>query len=146
MMAANSVEGRFPFLDHRVVEFCNRLPPNLKLRGLTEKYLLKRLASEWIPDDIWRRPKRPYRAPIHKSFFDGGAAAYGIGASLKFGLVGMVVGFLLSFLFTPVAAQAIAIVGVNPVSGMTLITVVFTILVLVAFGLVMVYSASSATA
>ena len=36
----------------------------------------------------------------------------------------MVVGFLLSFLFTPVAAQAIAIVGVNPVSGMTLITLV----------------------
>ena len=40
---------------------------------------------------------------------DGGAAAYGFAASLKFGLVGMVVGFLLSFLFTPVAAQAIAI-------------------------------------
>ncbi len=58
---------------------------------------------------------------------DSGAAAYGLGASLKFGLVGMVVGFLLSFLFTPVAAQAIAIVGVNPVSGMTLITVVLAI-------------------
>jgi len=58
---------------------------------------------------------------------DAGAAAYGLGPSLKFGLVGMVVGFLLSFLFTPVAAQAIAIVGVNPVSGMTLITVVLAI-------------------
>jgi len=58
---------------------------------------------------------------------DAGVAAYGLGASLKFGLVGMVVGFLLSFLFTPVAAQAIAIVGVNPVSGMTLITVVLAI-------------------
>ncbi|HSN55634.1 MAG TPA: oligopeptide transporter, OPT family [Candidatus Sulfomarinibacteraceae bacterium] len=58
---------------------------------------------------------------------DGGAAAYGLVPSLKFGLVGMVVGFLLSFLFTPVAAQAIAIVGVNPVSGMTLITVVLAI-------------------
>ena len=58
---------------------------------------------------------------------DNGAAAYGFAASLKFGLVGMVVGFLLSFLFTPVAAQAIAIVGVNPVSGMTLITVVLAI-------------------
>jgi len=50
-------------------------------------------------------------------------------------VVGAVVGFLLSFLFTPVAAQAIAIVGVNPVSGMTLITVVITIAILVAFGL-----------
>jgi len=69
MGMAHSVEGRFPFLDHRVVEFCNRLPPRLKLRGLTEKYLLKRLAREWLPDEIWRRPKRPYRAPIHRSFF-----------------------------------------------------------------------------
>lgn len=58
---------------------------------------------------------------------DAGGAAYGLIPSLKFGLVGMVVGFLLSFLFTPVAAQAIAIVGVNPVSGMTLITVVLAI-------------------
>ncbi len=60
---------------------------------------------------------------------------YTMGTSLLYAVVGAVVGFLLSFLFTPVAAQAIAIVGVNPVSGMTLIAVVFTILVLVAFGL-----------
>jgi len=52
-----------------------------------------------------------------------------------YAVVGAIVGYLLSFLFTPVAAQAIAIVGVNPVSGMTLITVVLTILVLVGFGL-----------
>ena len=69
MGMAHSVEGRFPFLDHRVVAFCNRLPPHLKLHGLTEKYLLKQLAREWLPDEIWRRPKRPYRAPIHRSFF-----------------------------------------------------------------------------
>ncbi len=69
MAMTHSVEGRFPFLDYRVVEFCNRLPPRLKLRGLTEKYLLKQLAREWLPDEIWRRPKRPYRAPIHRSFF-----------------------------------------------------------------------------
>jgi putative OPT family oligopeptide transporter len=60
---------------------------------------------------------------------------YAVGAALGYALVGALVGWILSFLFTPVAAQAIAIVGVNPVSGMTLITVVFTILVLVAFGL-----------
>jgi len=66
---------------------------------------------------------------------DAGAAAYGLGAALKFGLVGMVVGFLLSFLFTPVAAQAIAIVGVNPVSGMTLITVVLAIGCMIVIGL-----------
>ncbi|MCD4749738.1 MAG: oligopeptide transporter, OPT family, partial [Thermoanaerobaculales bacterium] len=66
---------------------------------------------------------------------EGGAAAFGLAASLKFGLVGMVVGFFLSFLFTPVAAQAIAIVGVNPVSGMTLITVVMAIGCMIMVGL-----------
>lgn len=66
---------------------------------------------------------------------DGGTAAYGFAASLKFGAVGMIVGFLLSFLFTPVAAQAIAIVGVNPVSGMTLITVVLAIGCMILIGL-----------
>jgi len=66
---AHSVEGRFPFLDYRVVEFCCKLPPEVKLFGLNEKYLLRRLASEWLPDEIWQRRKRPYRAPIHRSFF-----------------------------------------------------------------------------
>jgi asparagine synthase (glutamine-hydrolysing) len=70
---AHSVEGRFPFLDYRVVEFCCRLPAELRLNGLTEKYLLRRLASKWLPDEIWNRPKRPYRAPIHRSFFSQGA-------------------------------------------------------------------------
>ncbi len=60
---------------------------------------------------------------------------YTAGSALMYAIIGAVVGYALSFLFTPVAAQAIAIVGVNPVSGMTLITVVFTILVLVAAGL-----------
>ncbi len=66
---ANSVEGRFPFLDYRLVEFCNRLPPHLKLYGLLEKYLLRRVAAPLLPPEIWRRVKRPYRAPIQKSFF-----------------------------------------------------------------------------
>ena len=73
---ANSVEGRFPFLDYRLVEFCNRLPPELKLRGLTEKYLLKRLAAQWLPEGIWIRPKRPYRAPIHRSFINESTPEY----------------------------------------------------------------------
>ena len=67
---AHSVEGRFPFLDHRVVEFCCRLPADYRMMGLTEKYLLRRLASKWLPEEIWNRPKRPYRAPIHRSFFN----------------------------------------------------------------------------
>ncbi|HWY31427.1 MAG TPA: asparagine synthase (glutamine-hydrolyzing) [Candidatus Acidoferrum sp.] len=73
---AHSIEGRFPFLDHRVTAFCNRLPENLKLRGLTEKYLLKKLAQRWLPPEIWRRRKRPYRAPIHRCFFSRPAQDY----------------------------------------------------------------------
>jgi asparagine synthase (glutamine-hydrolysing) len=73
---ANSVEGRFPFLDHRMVEFCNRLPSKLKLRGLTEKYLLKKLGAKWLPPEIVDRPKRPYRSPIQKSFFNDRSQDY----------------------------------------------------------------------
>jgi asparagine synthase (glutamine-hydrolysing) len=67
---AHSVEGRFPFLDYRVVEFCTQLPSRLKLCGLTEKYILREVAKEWLPAEILARGKRPYRAPIHKSFFN----------------------------------------------------------------------------
>ncbi|HEY3450883.1 MAG TPA: oligopeptide transporter, OPT family [Myxococcales bacterium] len=60
---------------------------------------------------------------------------YSTGKSALFALVGMFVGFLLSFLFTPVAAQAIATVGTNPVSGMTLITLVIAAAVMSTVGL-----------
>ncbi|MFO7680020.1 MAG: asparagine synthase (glutamine-hydrolyzing), partial [Chloroflexota bacterium] len=66
---AHSIEGRFPFLDYRVIEFCNQLPPQYKLRGLDEKHVLKRAVHDLLPPEIWNRPKRPYRAPIHRSFF-----------------------------------------------------------------------------
>ncbi len=73
---AHSVEGRMPFLDYRVVEFCNRLPADMKLRRLTEKHLLRRFARGLLPEEIWRRPKRPYRAPIHRGFFHPGMPEY----------------------------------------------------------------------
>jgi asparagine synthase (glutamine-hydrolysing) len=76
MGMAHSVEGRFPFLDHRLVEFCNRLPSRLKLRGLEEKYLLKKLGRDWLPPEIWQRRKRPYRAPIHRGFFNDATPEY----------------------------------------------------------------------
>lgn len=69
---AHAVEGRFPFLDHRVVDFCSKLPSHLKLRGLNEKYLLKQVARDLLPECIWQRPKQPYRAPIHHSFYPDG--------------------------------------------------------------------------
>jgi asparagine synthase (glutamine-hydrolysing) len=73
---AHSVEGRFPFLDYRVVDFCCRLPAHFKLRGLTDKYLLRKVARDWLPEETWRRPKRAYRAPIHRSFFNVEAPDY----------------------------------------------------------------------
>ncbi|HAK97269.1 MAG TPA: asparagine synthase (glutamine-hydrolyzing) [Planctomycetes bacterium] len=69
MGMANSIEGRFPFLDYRVMEMSARLRPELKLYGLTEKYLLKQAFGDELPEAIVRRPKQPYRAPIGKSFF-----------------------------------------------------------------------------
>jgi asparagine synthase (glutamine-hydrolysing) len=69
---ANSIEGRFPYLDHRVIEFANRLPPSFKIRGMTEKYLLRRALSDLLPDDIVHRTKQPYRAPDSASFFFDG--------------------------------------------------------------------------
>jgi asparagine synthase (glutamine-hydrolysing) len=72
MAMANSVEGRFPYLDHRVIEFANRLPARYKLMGLKEKYLLKRSIGELLPESILNRPKQPYRAPDSQSFFKAG--------------------------------------------------------------------------
>lgn len=67
----NSVELRVPFLDYRVIDFGMKLPPQWKIRGLNEKYILKR-AFEWeIPEQIIGRPKQPYRAPIRELFFAG---------------------------------------------------------------------------
>jgi acyl carrier protein len=71
MAMAHSVEGRFPFLDHRVIEFADSLPPRLKMKTLNEKYVLKRAAGHLVPESIKSRPKQPYRAPDARSFFDG---------------------------------------------------------------------------
>src|SRR5690606_31939677 len=54
----------------------NRLPSRLKMRGLTEKYLLKQIGRKLLPSLIWSRPKRPYRAPIHRSFFNQSTEPY----------------------------------------------------------------------
>jgi asparagine synthase (glutamine-hydrolysing) len=76
MGMANSIEGRYPFLDYRVIEFCSSLPENYKLKGLNEKYLLKRLLKNRIPDKILKRPKQAYRAPIRSVFISENSPAY----------------------------------------------------------------------
>jgi len=76
MLMAHSVEGRFPFLDSDVMEFCNGLPADYKLRILDEKHILKRVARGVIPDQIVRRQKQPYRAPDAISFVGKDAPDY----------------------------------------------------------------------
>jgi len=68
MLMAHSVEGRFPFLDRRVVALAESLPPSHKLRVLDEKHVLKRAARDLVPKEILERPKQPYRAPDALSF------------------------------------------------------------------------------
>jgi len=65
---ANSVEMRHPFLDYRVIDFAFRLPARWKIRGLNEKYLLKRAFTGVVPEAILKREKQPYRAPIRELF------------------------------------------------------------------------------
>jgi len=67
---AHSVEGRYPFLDYRVVQFAASLPPRLKMKVLNEKYLLKKVFGDLVPSSVRNRPKQPYRAPDAISFFD----------------------------------------------------------------------------
>ena len=76
MGMANSIEGRYPFLDHRLIEFCTKLKPDYKLKGLDEKYLLKKMAKGRIPEEILNRSKQAYRAPIKSSFISEQAPTY----------------------------------------------------------------------
>jgi asparagine synthase (glutamine-hydrolysing) len=71
MAMAHSVEGRYPFLDYRVVEFAAKLSPKLKMKVLDQKHLLKQAANGLIPASIQKRHKQPYRAPDGRSFFGG---------------------------------------------------------------------------
>lgn len=73
---AHAVEGRFPFLDHRVVERAARIPPRLRLRGLEEKAILRRASRGLVPGAIAARPKQPYRAPESASFFGEASPSY----------------------------------------------------------------------
>lgn len=76
MGMAHSVEGRFPFLDHRVVEFAARIPVRLKMKGLNEKYLLKKAMRGLLPAAIVERKKQPYMAPDILSFFGATTPPY----------------------------------------------------------------------
>jgi len=66
MTMAHSIEGRFPFLDHRVVEFAATLPANLKMRFLVKKYVLRQAFRDVLPASVLRRRKQGFGIPVQK--------------------------------------------------------------------------------
>ncbi|MDB6108168.1 MAG: asnB 3 [Gammaproteobacteria bacterium] len=63
MEMAHSIEGRVPFLDHHVVETIRSQPVSLKIRGMTEKYVLREAVRDVITDTVYRRQKHPFMSP-----------------------------------------------------------------------------------
>ena len=63
MEMAHSIEGRVPFLDHLVIERLREVPVALKIRGITEKYLLREATRTVITDTVYRRQKHPFLSP-----------------------------------------------------------------------------------
>jgi asparagine synthase (glutamine-hydrolysing) len=61
---AVSLEARSPFLDHHLIEFAAGLPENLKLRGLTTKYILKRVLKQLLPAENLKRSKQGFGVPV----------------------------------------------------------------------------------
>jgi len=63
MEMSHSVEGRVPFMDHHVAEYLQRVPVSLKIRGMTEKYILREAVKDVITDTVYRRQKHPFLSP-----------------------------------------------------------------------------------
>ena len=68
--SAHAVELREPFLDHKLVEFCVTIPPQLKIEplGLGKKIILQKLATELLPEKIVKRKKFPWGIPFYDFF------------------------------------------------------------------------------
>lgn len=63
MFFSHSVEGRHPFLDKELLEFVITIPDKYKLKGVNEKYILKKAGEGIVPDEILKRKKFPFQAP-----------------------------------------------------------------------------------
>jgi asparagine synthase (glutamine-hydrolysing) len=61
---AHGLEARSPFLDHQLIEFVNRIPGNLKIRGMKKKYILKRAMNGILPAEVLERPKHGFDVPV----------------------------------------------------------------------------------
>ncbi|MEQ9495589.1 MAG: asparagine synthase (glutamine-hydrolyzing) [Deltaproteobacteria bacterium] len=68
MSMAHAIEARVPFLDHRLIDLCRRLPTHLKMRGLEGKWALRRLAKELELPAVAKRRKMPFYVPVEKYF------------------------------------------------------------------------------
>ncbi len=66
----SSVEARYPLLDDDVIAFCASIAPEYKLRGLTDKWLLRQVAARTLPARIANRPKTMFRASRSEAFLD----------------------------------------------------------------------------
>jgi asparagine synthase (glutamine-hydrolysing) len=65
---ANSLEVRVPFLDHNIVEYMPSVPKEMKYNGLTSKFILKKLAINYLPNSIVYRKKKGFGIPIGQWF------------------------------------------------------------------------------
>ncbi len=61
MLSAHGVEGRFPYLDHHVIEFLATVPERFRLRGLKDKAILRETFRRDLPESILQRPKFAFR-------------------------------------------------------------------------------------
>jgi asparagine synthase (glutamine-hydrolysing) len=70
MSMASSIESRVPFLDHTLVEFSTTIPDSLKIRGKTQKYILKRAVGDLLPESIVHRTKMGFPTPLRQWFLE----------------------------------------------------------------------------
>ncbi len=75
MSMAHSLEARVPMLDLELMAFAERLPPEMRLRGRTHKYLYRKAVAAWLPQDVLRRPKMGFETPMDK-WLRGDLASY----------------------------------------------------------------------
>ena len=87
MSLAHGVEGRYPFLDHRLIDSLFTMNEKFKLNGFTQKHLLSQSFKDKIPKSIINRPKRPYMAPDLKSFIVNGKMTENVAYFLNDGLI-----------------------------------------------------------
>jgi asparagine synthase (glutamine-hydrolysing) len=63
MEMAHSVEGRVPFMDHHVAEYLHEVPVSFKIRGMTEKYILREAVKDVVTKTVYERQKHPFLSP-----------------------------------------------------------------------------------